>query len=225
MLQFYAIESPFSQPRNAVLGQVVSSIVGVAINQGFAALPGDRYNELRWLAGALACSCSITAMGLTGTVHPPAGATALLAVASPNVADIGWALVPLVILNCTIMLVVALLVNNIQRSYPCYWWTPGEVGTFWARKRPENDEEADLRPGDEKRGGGSSGSESSVDASQGIPYAMDCRLVLTRHGISVPPSLELSPEEKECLEGLCRRLCYGREAEGADGHNMTSQAV
>lgn len=121
MLQFYVIESPSSQPRNAILGQFVSGVIGVAINKAFPRMPDYRHDDLRWLAGAMACPCSITAMALTGTVHPPGGATALIAVTDPSVGEIGWAFLPMVLLNCIIMLAVALLVKNIQRvRYPAY---------------------------------------------------------------------------------------------------------
>lgn len=198
MLEFYAIESPLSQPRNIVLGQLISSVIGVAINKGFARLPGSRHDDLRWLAGALSCASSTTATALTGTVHPPGGATALLAVADSDVAGIGWALVPLVVLNSVIMLGVALLVNNVQREFPAYWWTSEEVGSFWTRRRPG--------PEGDKTERGGSGSSSSDAAVGNASYETGCRLMLTREGISVPPHVELLPEEKACLEALCRRL-------------------
>lgn len=62
-------------------------------------------------------------MGLTKTVHPPAGATALLAVVDANLARLGWFLIPVMMLGCTLMLAVALLINNLERQFPLYWWT------------------------------------------------------------------------------------------------------
>lgn len=72
-------------------------------------------------------------MTLTDTVHPPAGATALLAVTDPAVARLRWALVPLVLLGAAAVLAVACLVNNCQRRFPLYWWTPRHVGGAWRR--------------------------------------------------------------------------------------------
>jgi hypothetical protein len=62
-------------------------------------------------------------MGITNTVYPPAGATALLAVSLPEITGLGWFLVPLVLLGMVLMLAVACIVNNIQRQFPMYWWT------------------------------------------------------------------------------------------------------
>ena len=62
----------FSQPRNLIGGHIISAIVGVAIYQSVPAGVA--------LTGALAVSISIAAMHLTATMHPPGGATALIAV-------------------------------------------------------------------------------------------------------------------------------------------------
>ncbi|KAK8058217.1 hypothetical protein PG994_008665 [Apiospora phragmitis] len=149
VLEFYAIESPLSQPRNSILGQVLASVVGVAVAKLFALDPallsdigggpeagvGGPAHDLTWLAGALACASATAVMALTGTVHPPAGATALLAVVDADVRALGWFLVPVMLLGSTLMLGVALLVNNLQRRFPVYWWTAGEVGGWWRDRR------------------------------------------------------------------------------------------
>jgi CBS domain-containing membrane protein len=71
----YAVpESPLSQPRNVIAGNVLACIVGLLFRYLTVA-----DSLLRWLAGALAVSCSIVLMQLTKTLHPPAGATALVA--------------------------------------------------------------------------------------------------------------------------------------------------
>lgn len=124
MLEFYAIDSPLSQPRNMLLGQILSSVVGAIINKIFSELtPSD----LRWLAGALACACALVVMGLTGTVHPPGGATALLAVTDDGVAALGWRLVAMVAADCALMLAVALLLNNVRRRFPAFWCMAGRA--------------------------------------------------------------------------------------------------
>lgn len=76
-------------------------------------------------------------MALTKTTHPPAGATALLAVIDPNIAAMRWTLVPFVAVSGVAMLAVACVVNNLQgRTFPSYWWTDSsEVGGAW-RKMP-----------------------------------------------------------------------------------------
>jgi CBS-domain-containing membrane protein len=65
-------------------------------------------------------------MHLTKTLHPPGGATALIAViGSEKIYALGYlyAIFPAGAGAC-IMLVVALLVNNIPktRRYPEFWW-------------------------------------------------------------------------------------------------------
>ena len=119
VLAFGAIKSPLAQPRNLVGGHVVSAFVGVACAQGFPA-------DLTWLAAAVAVATAIALMHLTKTLHPPGGATALIAVISGEpIRQLGYlyVLVPC-LAGSLIMLVVALLVNNIPREsrYPQCWW-------------------------------------------------------------------------------------------------------
>ncbi|XKE44490.1 HPP family protein [Halomonas organivorans] len=109
-------ESPLAQPRNVLLGSMLSALVGVAC---FQWLGGSA------LAVALAVSLAVLAMQLTHTVHPPGAAAALIAViGGPEVHALGW-LYPLmpVGIGCTVMLIVAILVNNLarHRRYPLQW--------------------------------------------------------------------------------------------------------
>jgi CBS-domain-containing membrane protein len=118
VLVYGAIRSPFSQPRNLVGGHVVSGLVGVACYQLFGGT--------LWMAAALAVSISLAAMMVTKTMHPPGGATALIAViGGPKVHALGF-LYPFVPagLGALILLAVALLVNNLSRNrkYPEYWF-------------------------------------------------------------------------------------------------------
>ncbi|KAI0592756.1 HPP family-domain-containing protein [Biscogniauxia sp. FL1348] len=68
VLQFYAIESPFSQPRNCFLSQIIASIIGVSCCKLFGLSPN--FESIRWLGGALACASTVALMGLTKTIHP-----------------------------------------------------------------------------------------------------------------------------------------------------------
>ncbi|KAI1268376.1 HPP family protein [Xylariaceae sp. FL1019] len=132
VLEFYAIESPFSQPRNSFFGQIIASVIGVSIRKLFQA-KADVYWIL-WFGGALSCATTTALMGLTNTIHPPAGATALLAVVDDQAVALGWKLIPLVLLGCTIMLSVALILNNIFGRFPIYWWTADAMGVERHRK-------------------------------------------------------------------------------------------
>ncbi|POR38517.1 Transmembrane protein [Tolypocladium paradoxum] len=125
VLEFYSIEAPLAQPRNAIFGQLISTLVGVAIAKLFRL--SDRFDDIQWVGGALACASATALMALTKTVHPPAGATALLAVVDTDLVQMGWFLIPVMMLGCALMLGVALLVNNIERRFPMYWWTPEDL--------------------------------------------------------------------------------------------------
>lgn len=78
-----------------------------------------------WIASSIAVATAIAAMHATKTLHPPGGATALIAViGSEKIHNLGYiyAIMPAGI-GAVIMLVVALLVNNIPKSrqYPEFW--------------------------------------------------------------------------------------------------------
>lgn len=72
VLVYGAIQSPLAQPRNLVGGHVISALAGVVMYQVFP--------DILWLAAPLAVSSSIVLMQVTKTLHPPGGATALIAV-------------------------------------------------------------------------------------------------------------------------------------------------
>jgi len=117
VLIYGAIKSPLAQPRNLIGGHVLSGLVGVFCYQVFGA-------EL-WLASAMAVATAIALMHATRTLHPPGGATALIAViGGQSIHDLGYlyALVPAGA-GALIMLTVALIVNNIpeKRRYPEFW--------------------------------------------------------------------------------------------------------
>jgi len=117
VLIYGAIKSPLAQPRNFIGGHFVSAISGVLAWKLFYFSP--------WFAAAFAVATAIAFMHLTRTVHPPGGATALIAVISGNnIHDLGFYYVFMPVLSGTlIMLVVALIFNNIVkwRKYPEFW--------------------------------------------------------------------------------------------------------
>ena len=123
MLIYAAIDSPLAQPRTLVGGHFIGAFLGICVTKLFQLLPHEHYVKLQWLAASLAVSLAIVAMQLTKTIHPPAGATALLAAIDQQFIDLSWYLLPIVLLSSTLALIVALLVNNIQRRYPAFWFT------------------------------------------------------------------------------------------------------
>lgn len=117
VLVYGAIKSPLAQPRNLIGGHVISGFVGVLCWMAFG--------ETVWLAAALAVSIAIAAMLLTRTLHPPGGATALIAVIGGEKVHHLGLLYPLVPAGAgaLILLIVAVVVNNLarERRYPEYW--------------------------------------------------------------------------------------------------------
>ncbi|HCL82087.1 MAG: hypothetical protein A2077_04100 [Nitrospirae bacterium GWC2_46_6] len=117
VLVYGAIKSPLAQPRNLIGGHIISGLVGVACYQMFG--------QTLWIAAALGVSFAIAAMLATRTLHPPGGATALIAViGGQKIHDLGflYAFIPAGA-GAAILLLVALLVNNLSkhRKYPEYW--------------------------------------------------------------------------------------------------------
>lgn len=143
VLIFGVPESKLSQPRNVLLGQMISAIVGIATR--------NVLGSVLWVSAPVGMSLALLAMRLTSTTHPPGakgpscseqqpvpdqppcagGATALIAASAVTPAPwAGWMFLPAVTLSTIVLLIVALLVNNVLTmvSYPRYWW--GADGIF-----------------------------------------------------------------------------------------------
>jgi CBS-domain-containing membrane protein len=118
VLIYGAVKSPLAQPRNLLGGHILSALIGVTCYKLF-------YGQM-WLASALSVATAIAIMHATRTLHPPGGATALIAViGSDQIHNLGYlyAIVPAG-LGAFIMLIVALAINNIPstRRYPEFWF-------------------------------------------------------------------------------------------------------
>lgn len=114
VLLFATPHSPLTQPWPLVAGHAISALIGVTC--------AIQVPDI-WLAAALAVSLSILAMLLTHSLHPPGGAIALLPVLDhhEHVLALGYQFVVApVMLNVLVILLVALLVNNLLpgRRYP-----------------------------------------------------------------------------------------------------------
>ncbi|MDR1702544.1 MAG: HPP family protein [Sporomusaceae bacterium] len=112
VLIFGVPASPFSQPRNVLGGHILAALIGVGVYQFLGGY---------WFAAALSVALTMVAMFAAKMVHPPAGATAIIAVVGTQ----NWlfALFPVTI-GALILILVSLLFNNLaaKRSYPSYWW-------------------------------------------------------------------------------------------------------
>ena len=106
--------SPLSQPRNLIGGHLLSAIVGV--------ISYKLFSSNLFLATAIAVSTSILIMQLTLTLHPPEGATSLIAVIGGeqiHELEFFYILIP-VFSGALILFLIAFIVNNIpkNRAYP-----------------------------------------------------------------------------------------------------------
>jgi hypothetical protein len=132
-------------------------------------------------------------MLLTNTVHPPGGASAVLAATEPAITAMGWYFVGLVMWGTTLMVLVGLVINNIQRQFPIYWWTPLDI-----RKAKKEDEETvpDARGGIERR---ETQDKQKYDREDG-------RIRITGAEVLLPCDLSLNADEAKVLERLRERL-------------------
>lgn len=113
VLVYGLINSPLAQPRNLIGGHLICAVIGVSVFKLFS--------EEMWFACALAVSLSIVAMQITKTLHPPGGATALIAVTGGDkIKDLGYFYVLSPVLSGVLILfAVALIFNNLRhRRYP-----------------------------------------------------------------------------------------------------------
>ena len=117
VLVFGAFRSPLAQPRNVIGGHIISGLIGVSIYQ----LVGDA----QILAIGLAVPLAIAAMHVTGTLHPPGGATAFVTAAGgAGVHTFGyWYVLSPCALGSVMLVMFGLLVNNIpeKQHYPQFW--------------------------------------------------------------------------------------------------------
>lgn len=220
VLDYNSIRSPLAQPRNTILGHTLSALVAVAVSKGFqhyAIFP-----DINWVAAAVACATANLVMSITNTVHPPGGATAILACIQADVVQMGFMFVPVILLASVLMCTVACLLNNTLRWYPTHWWTSAEVGQIYkskekeeARKREEEErqkkekeqEQTDLEK--QKSEELSDVDWSGKGSEDGAGYsAKDSELRVGAEGIMLPKAfdLQLSNYEREFLGELQERL-------------------
>jgi CBS-domain-containing membrane protein len=105
-------DSVITQPRNVIGGHILGGVIGILTGMAL----GDA-----WLAMALAVATTVAAMKATRSVHPPAGATAIVCMQS----HAGWAFLCAPVLTGSVLLVIAAAVYNNaveHRRYPKHWW-------------------------------------------------------------------------------------------------------
>lgn len=112
VLLFGYPSSPFSQPRNVIVGHFISTLVGLICLHFI----GDF-----WWSMALALAISLALMILTRTVHPPAGSNPIIVFLLGSSWD--YLIFPTLV-GAVILVLVALFFNNLHknRAYPEYYF-------------------------------------------------------------------------------------------------------
>lgn len=98
--------SPLAHPRNVIGGHFISALIGVTVAKLCGSFVG--------LSASLGVALAIVLMQITKTMHPPGGATALIAcIGAPKIMKLGYiyAFTP-VLLGATVLVIVAMLVNK-----------------------------------------------------------------------------------------------------------------
>lgn len=145
-------------------------------------------------------------MGATKTVHPPAGATALLAATSPEITALGWYLLPLVLLGSTLMLASACVINNIHRRFPIYWWTPIDLTNHLHRRASSGIEKVSQAEKEDEISDTERGRLSRVKTREEAHFDREHEIKITKKRVTVPDWLEVSDWERSVLEILRERL-------------------
>lgn len=118
LIIFAAPHSDFAQPRSVIGGQVLSACAGAVSYL----LVGDHL----MLAAPLSVSLAFVVMQATGTMHPPGGATALIAGSGQHIALKMGVLYPLMPVGAgvTLLFLLGVLINNLSRDrqYPLRWF-------------------------------------------------------------------------------------------------------
>ena len=171
----------------------MSATVGIGITKLFHL--SQHFDSLRWVAGALSVGVASALMGLTKTVHPPAGATALICATDPTIVALGWFLLPVIILGIALLLFVACIVNNIQRRFPIYWWSPAQTKspkqTADHHKSPTNN--SDLQNG--------------YSTSLKSPGSIEPEVIqISKTHFNIPPQLNIEPSDLALLRRLQSKL-------------------
>ncbi|AHL74326.1 hypothetical protein CH92_04175 [Stutzerimonas stutzeri] len=111
VLLFAAPSSPFAQPWSVIAGNLFASAIGVALGASELPIAGAA-----GIAGTLAILC----LFVLRCLHPPAAALALVAVVgTPQLHAYGYQLLYPVALNSLLLVLVALVYNNLSgHAYP-----------------------------------------------------------------------------------------------------------
>lgn len=116
VLLFAVSNSPLAQPRNVIIGHMISAFVGLVVLKCFG---------MTLLTTALAVGLAIFLMQWARCIHPPAGANPLVILLTADKIHYDWDFLLFPVLAGSVVLVlVALLVNNVKspKRWPEYWF-------------------------------------------------------------------------------------------------------
>lgn len=104
VLVFGVPESPLAQPKNVILGHFITAFIGVFFVQMIGVSP---------FSLAIATGIGVSAMLLTKTTHPPAGANPILIMLSGQ----GWLfLVTPVLIGAVLIVVIGKIMQKLQKT-------------------------------------------------------------------------------------------------------------
>mmetsp|Transcript_29533 Transcript_29533/g.45335 ORF Transcript_29533/g.45335 Transcript_29533/m.45335 type:complete len:472 (-) Transcript_29533:269-1684(-) len=132
-LQYGLTAAPASQPRNAIMGQLIAISIAIGVSH---------LNWELWLRQSLATALAITAMVKFGITHPPAGAAALIF----SSGHFNWANLGTMLLGNVIAIVTATVINNLdmRRQYPTFYGISPLFDIFKKEKKDEQLERIDT---------------------------------------------------------------------------------
>ena len=98
------------QPRHIIGGHFITTLASLTIWHVFGG---------SFLTIGITLAVVIILMVLTGTIHPPAAASAIVAMNS----GAGWGFISCIILCSILLVTISLFYNNLfqSRQYPKYW--------------------------------------------------------------------------------------------------------
>jgi CBS-domain-containing membrane protein len=105
VLVFGIPKSPLAQPKNVVFGHLITAFIGVFFTQYIGVTP---------LTLAIATGLGVTAMLLSKTTHPPAGANPLLIMVSGQG---WWFLITPVLIGSVIIVLLGKALGMLQHHY------------------------------------------------------------------------------------------------------------
>ncbi|MDT3701051.1 MAG: HPP family protein [Thermincola sp.] len=108
VLLYAAPQAPMAHPKNVLGGHLISAMIGVTVYQLFG---------YSWWSLAIGVTLAILGMVVSGTTHPPGGATAFAAIATQQ--NYFFVLTS-VAMGVVILIAVALFVNNfrVEQKWP-----------------------------------------------------------------------------------------------------------